>query len=120
MGHGPGTVEGVDAVTGTMEIAACFAPVFRRYGVQKAILFGSFARGEPSRRSDIDLILVQTTTRRFLDRLDGILHDLNKASPGPSVEALVYTPGEFEQMKNRGFVSRALKEGKVLYEQQRP
>ena len=99
------------------EIANRFDPIFNRYGVKKAILFGSLARGEPSRHSDIDLILIQQTTKRFLDRFDGILSDLNKASPGPAVEVLIYTPEEFESLQNRSFIARAVREGKVLYEQ---
>ena len=43
-------------------------PIFKRYNIQKAIVFGSFARGEATRRSDLDLILVQETGKRFLDR----------------------------------------------------
>lgn len=99
------------------EIAERFAPVFGRYGIQKAILFGSVARGEASRRSDIDLILIQRTTKRFLDRYDGILRDLNRESPGPAVDVLIYTPGEFERIGKRGFIARAVREGKVLFEQ---
>ena len=29
-------------------------PIFRRYRIQKAILFGSLARGDATRRSDVD------------------------------------------------------------------
>jgi|SRR5450759_3849754 uncharacterized protein len=91
-------------------------PVFRRYSILRAILFGSRARGEASRRSDADLILVQRTSKRFLDRYDGILRDLNLALPETAVEALIYTPQEFEQMRSRQFLARALREGVVLYE----
>ena len=61
-------------------------PVFQRYGILKAIVFGSVARGEPSPHSDVDLILIQETTKRFLDRYDGILLDLNEAIPHAAVE----------------------------------
>lgn len=96
-----------------------FGPVFARYRIQRAILFGSYARGDASRRSDIDLILIQETDRRFLDRLDGLLLDLNQASPGPAVEALVYTPTELNQMRDRPFIAQALREGIVIYESDR-
>jgi len=56
-------------------------PIFRQYRIEKAILFGSFARGENSRRSDVDLILIKETPQRFFERYDGILADLNKAIP---------------------------------------
>jgi predicted nucleotidyltransferase len=67
-------------------------PVLRRSRVQKAIVFGSFARGEASRHSDLDLILVQQTDRRFLDRYDGLLCELSRAVPERDLDVLIYTP----------------------------
>ena len=86
--------------------------VFQRHGIEKAILFGSYARGEPSKHSDIDLILVKQTKQRFLDRYEGLLQDLFLALPG----ALVYTPDEFEAMHKTRFLARTVREGKVIYE----
>jgi uncharacterized protein len=43
-------------------------PLFKEHKIQKAILFGSLARNEASRHSDVDLILIQDTELRFLDR----------------------------------------------------
>ncbi len=48
-------------------------PVFKKHNIEKAILFGSLARGEASRHSDIDMFFVQNTSLRFLDRYDGVL-----------------------------------------------
>lgn len=90
--------------------------VFQRHGIEKAILFGSYARGEPSKHSDIDLILVKQTKQRFLDRYEGLLQDLFLALPGAPVDALVYTPDEFEAMHKTRFLARAVREGKVIYE----
>ena len=74
------------------------------------------ARGEASRRSDVDLILVQRTDLRFLDRYDRLLYELNLALPDVAVDALIYTPEELEQMARRRFVATALREGQVIYE----
>lgn len=41
------------------EIEAKLTPIFARYGVERAFVFGSVARGEQTRRSDIDLIVIQ-------------------------------------------------------------
>jgi predicted nucleotidyltransferase len=98
------------------EIRRCLAPVFRRHGVLKAIVFGSVARGEPSPRSDLDLILIQRTEKRFLDRYEGLETDLHEAFPHAVIEALIYTPEEMERMQERKFIARALQEGKVIYE----
>jgi len=93
-----------------------FLPILKRYRIIKAILFGSAARGEASRHSDVDLILVQRTRQRFLERYDGLLHDLNLALPETAVDLLIYTPEELERLGERGFVAQALREGKVIYE----
>jgi predicted nucleotidyltransferase len=98
------------------EVQARLTPVFKRHQVVKAILFGSTARGEASKRSDVDLILVQRTDRRFLDRYDRLLYELNLALSNVAVEVLIYTPEELAHMAGRRFVARALREGKVIYE----
>ena len=79
--------------------------------VRKVLLFGSLARGDARDHSDIDLIVVKDTTLRFLDRLDEFYDDAREA-----MDILVYTPQEFEEMKERPFIKMALREGKMLYE----
>ena len=91
-------------------------PLFKQYHIRKAILFGSLARGEATRRSDVDLILIQETKKRFWDRYDGILLDMGQAISGRSVDILIYTPTELEQIKDRVFIRQALNEGITLYE----
>lgn len=94
------------------------SPIFQHYRIEKAILFGSFARDENSSHSDVDLILIKKTKQRFFDRYDKILVDLNKAIPGYELDVLIYTPDELERIADRPFIAQALKDGKVLYESQ--
>ncbi len=65
------------AETGTEleEIVARLQRIFERHRVRRAILFGSLCRGEPSRRSDVDLLVVQHAKKRWLDRYEGILRE---------------------------------------------
>lgn len=63
------------------EIGERLRPILRRRGIRRAIVFGSVARGEATRRSDLDLILVWETERRFLDRYDGLLAEIARAVP---------------------------------------
>ena len=91
-------------------------PIFKEKKVKKAILFGSLAREEASRHSDIDLILIQNTNLRFLDRYDGVLSALSQALPEWDVDLLIYTPSELAEISGRRFIKQALREGKVLYE----
>jgi len=90
-------------------------PFFKKHKIRTAILFGSFARGESSARSDVDLILVKKTRQRFFDRFDPILLELNLAIPERAVNILIYTPQELERISNRSFIRLALREGKILY-----
>jgi len=98
------------------DIARLARPVFDRYNIERAVLFGSFATGHQSRRSDVDLILVQRTKRRYFDRFEGLLRDLYRAIPGREIECFIYTPDELASISHRSFVRRALKEGTVIYE----
>jgi predicted nucleotidyltransferase len=91
-------------------------PIFQKYGIQKSILFGSFARGTQSRKSDIDLILIQDTDKRYFDRFDGILSELQKKIRGRDVEVLIYTPEELVKISHRRFIRDALDQGRVIYE----
>jgi uncharacterized protein len=91
-------------------------PLFEEHKIKKAILFGSLARNEASRHSDVDLILVQDTERRFLDRYEGVLASFSQALPESDVDIFIYTPKELEEISHRHFIRQALKEGKVLYE----
>jgi len=90
--------------------------IFEKHGILKAMVFGSFARGEPSRRSDLDFLVVQHTQKRFLDRYDGIFAEITDMIPGRGVDLLIYTPEELERMSHGPFVGRALKERVVIYE----
>jgi predicted nucleotidyltransferase len=83
-------------------------------GVQKVILFGSLARGDVTPFSDLDLIIVQDTDARFLDRLD-----LFYASLDLHVDAdiLVYTPEEWANLQTwNPFIQQVIREGEVIYE----
>lgn len=92
------------------EIARIFAPVHPR----RVILFGSRARNEADEASDVDLIVVYETPKRFLDRLEELyrLWDLPMA-----VDILAYTPREFEDMRlHSDLVADAVQHGRTICE----
>ena len=97
------------------DLAERLRPVFQDHGFEKAIVFGSVARGTASRRSDLDLILVKRTSERFLDRYGSVLHDLYDVAPEREIEVLIYTPEELRQLSRRRFIATALREGKVIF-----
>jgi len=51
--------------------------IFKEYGVTKAAVFGSFARGEEKKSSDIDLLIKMEDGRTLFD-LGGLKVDLEE------------------------------------------
>jgi len=98
------------------DLASRLRPIFVKHRVLRAVVFGSLARGEASRRSDLDLIVVQDTQKRFLERYDDLLREITQAVPGRDVDLLIYTPEELAAIAERHFIAAALREGKVIYE----
>jgi len=83
-------------------------------GAEKVILFGSLARGDIGSASDIDLVIIKETDKKFLDRLDEFY---TKTQPRVAVDVLIYTPEEIKMLdKTRRFVRRILTEGVVKFE----
>jgi len=81
----------------------------------RILLFGSFAQGATSAWSDIDLVIIQETDQRFLERIKTVIQLLR---PQVGVDILIYTPAEFAQLvQERPFVrDEIVAKGRVLYE----
>ena len=97
-------------------IKGSFAPVLKAGGAERAIIFGSYARGEADEYSDVDLVIIKETGLSFLDRytdFQGLFEATRKA-----LQILVYTPEEFDDMRARGnpFILNVIKDGIVIYE----
>ncbi len=88
----------------------------KRLGARRVILFGSLARGDVGKRSDLDLIVVlDAAPPRFLDRL-ALVDEALRERDVP-LDVLVYTTSELAELsRTRPFLRRALREGRVLYE----
>ncbi|EFK96365.1 protein containing Nucleotidyltransferase domain [sediment metagenome] len=97
------------------EISERLKPLFKKKHVEKAIVFGSGARGTQTRKSDLDLLIVLATDKRFFDRYEDFaeIPDLIK---GSSVDMLIYSPEELKNISHRKFIKMILAEGKIIYE----
>jgi len=91
------------------------------YRPEKIILFGSYGTERGTESSDIDLLIIKKTDKRFVDRIVELIQ-LVRSRFGFEypVEPLVYTPDEFEKaMKiNSLFIRTVLLNGVVLYEKE--
>lgn len=55
--------------------------LFRKHGIVKASVFGSYARGEATADSDLDLLVELAPDRTYLD-LGGLQYELEEKIPG--------------------------------------
>lgn len=89
--------------------------IIRNYAPQRIVLFGSYARGEAHEGSDIDIMLIKETSKRFIDRIADVIKMNNTLLP---LEPLVYSPLELETMKKekRDFILTIEEEGIEIYD----
>lgn len=98
--------------------------VFIQQGVERIILFGSHAYGNPTNDSDIDLIVVvplETTPSTHREKMDLYLHynefikDYKKVIP---IDLIVYTRATFRKFieQNSMFSREIINQGIILYE----
>jgi predicted nucleotidyltransferase len=76
-------------------------PALEAAGAERAVVFGSWARGPADGFSDLDLAVVLRTDLPPLDR-PRLLDAVHGALPGIAVDLVVYTPEEWEQGLERG------------------
>jgi len=81
--------------------------------VEKIILFGSYLEGRRDLLTDLDILVVMETNEDFLTRMKRIYQALDSKV---DIDVLVYTPGELERLKDRGFIKKVLREGEIIYE----
>lgn len=90
--------------------------MFRAAEVRRAVVFGSWARGEADGFSDLDLTVVAETTLPRVERGLILAGKLDKALP-VVVDLLVYTPEEFArgEADGLGLFDALAREGVEIY-----
>jgi len=88
----------------------------KEYHAEKVILYGSYARGEATEDSDVDLFIIAPSRERFFERMAtvrGLIRDLRNGLP---VSPIVLTPEEVEERRSKEdqFVQQILEEGIML------
>lgn len=90
------------------KIVSCFAP-------EQVILFGSYAYGDPTPDSDVDLLVTMNTALRPVDQAVEIRTTIDFPFP---VDLLVRTPEQLSERLNLGdpFFREIIQKGIVLHE----
>lgn len=79
-------------------------PVFERFGIRQAVLFGSLAQGHSSRHSDVDLLVMPLAATQYWE----FRRALEEALKLP---VDIYTQDDESQ-----FVAKVLARGEVIYD----
>lgn len=93
-------------------------------GVDKIILFGSYAYGNPTQDSDLDIIVVTTddylptTNREKMDLHHKYNHKIRQYRAIIPIDLLVYTKKMYQKLLESGsiFTNEIRLKGKVVYE----
>lgn len=101
-----------DTITKIREL---LTPIFQKRKVKKAILFGSYATGKETKKSDLDLMVIMDTSQRFFERYDQF-DEIYSTFKGYAVDMLIYTPEELSNISHRPFIKDILQKGKIIYE----
>jgi predicted nucleotidyltransferase len=89
------------------------AELRRQPRVQRAILFGSYARGRRDLFTDLDILIVMDSPLDFVTRTAEMVRLL---ACSVDVDVLVYTPEELERNVDQAFIHHVLEEGTTFYE----
>ncbi len=101
------------AIISINEMKTKLFPIFENAPVYRAVLFGSYAKGNPTYNSDIDIVIDSKGELLNID-FYGVLEDIT-TQLGKSVDLF-----EITELKNNSAMQSAIEqEGIVLYDRQR-
>ena len=102
------------------EIQNVVDTIVEHFQPQRVVLFGSYATGEATDDSDLDLLVIKDTDLPRQRRLVGLGKKLTKVLVHP-MDILVYTPQEVAERSGCGgdFVTQVIREGKTVYGDER-
>ena len=84
---------------------------------EQVILFGSYARGNNSEKSDIDLLIIKKDLKNGNNIIDSIYRAFYENKIKVSVDLLAIDYNKYMELSNKiGYIYKTIKEqGKILY-----
>jgi predicted nucleotidyltransferase len=97
------------------QIFACAREVAEKFAPEKIILFGSYAYGQPTEDSDIDLLVVMNHKGSAVEQAAKIRSSIHSLFP---IDVLVRSSRKINDRLEMGdsFMKTILEKGEVLYE----
>jgi len=98
------------------EVKKIIIPILIKYGVDRAYIFGSYARGEATPESDIDLLIKRGKIKTLFE-LGGLFEEL-KENLSKSIDVITeetFTEQPTDELDEE-FYSEILKERELVYE----
>ena len=88
------------------------------YKPLKIILYGSYAYGNPTEDSDLDLFILKETNKRRVDRFVDVKKIIYNPERSIPISPLIYNPNELEEriQLEDDFILEILNKGVLLYE----
>jgi len=113
--HSPAAINDFSPVT-EEDLQEVVRRIVKTFDPERIVLFGSYASGEPTPDSDIDLLIVMENGERPAQRSARIARVLLDV-PFP-IDILVRTPEDLQHRLSIGdyFIQEILEQGQVLYE----
>ena len=104
----------------TDRLTSAIPNIVDAFDPEEIILYGSYARGDNSLYSDIDLIIIAETVMRFQDRSLKALNIINDKEGDIAINPLVYTSTEFKNMleSKESFLVSAMIESVLLWKKE--
>lgn len=87
------------------------------FNPEKIIIFGSHAYGEPTNKSDIDILVIMNTDKKEIDRMIAVSKIIQEYHKKFDFDILVKTPGEIKERLKIGdpFIGEILSRGRIGY-----
>lgn len=88
----------------------------KKHYASKVILYGSYAKGDATEDSDIDLLIIASTEEKFFERMATVRRILRDLRQGIPISPIVFTREEIKKRISKGdqFIQNILERGVEL------